>query len=75
MTDYYADQNLGNDSTGDGSVSTPWKTITGVIDTSDKGLGDGDTLWVRRGASAVEYTGPTFNRGGTADSPLRRVNT
>ena len=39
-------KNSGNDSTGNGSWSTPWKTITHVIDQAEARVSDGDVVYI-----------------------------
>ena len=66
--DYYFSQSTGNDSTGDGSESTPWQTITKINDTSFSAgdniyLKAGDTWTIGSGESGiyVDYAGNSEN--------------
>ena len=71
-TDYHVDQS-GNDSTGDGSLSTPWRTIRYALDQ----LSAGDTLYIHAGTypaggdSTDAYTIPT---SGSAGNPITITN-
>ncbi len=71
-TDYHVDQS-GNDSTGDGSLSTPWRTIRYALDQ----LSAGDTLYIHAGTypaggdSTDAYTIPT---SGSSGNPITITN-
>jgi hypothetical protein len=44
--DYYFSQSTGNDTTGDGSISTPWQTIAKINSTS---FSPGDNIYLKAG--------------------------
>ncbi|GAH77816.1 unnamed protein product, partial [marine sediment metagenome] len=70
--DYHVDQS-GNDSTGDGSPGSPWRTIRHALDE----LSAGDTLYIHVGTypaggdSTDAYTIPT---SGSSGSPITITN-
>jgi hypothetical protein len=61
-TEYYV-ATTGNNTTGDGTISNPWKTIT----KGQSMLAPGDTLFVRGG---TYYESVTLTKQGTAGNPI-----
>lgn len=61
MANKYISWDTGNDSTGDGSLGTPWKTFTKALGAT--GIGDGDVLYaapgIYRETVSVAMTSPT----------------
>lgn len=75
ITHSYVDYGAGNDTTGDGTVATPWKTIQKALDTLTRNTTDGNQINVKAGtahvnAAALDLT--TFVAGGalSATAPL-----
>lgn len=79
VTQYYVDYGAGNDTTGDGTVGTPWKTIQKALDTITRNSTDGDQINVKAGTAQVlgasltlatygtpAYTAPLIIRGYTS---------
>ena len=57
--EYYVDINSGNNSTGDGSIGSPWQTIQHAADQ----MASGDVCWIREGIYREKVTpkdGQTF---------------
>lgn len=46
-TNYYVDPLSGNDTTGDGSISTPWATVQHALDTITRDATNGDQINIR----------------------------
>lgn len=60
-TDYYVNATTGNDTTGDGSASQPWKTITKAVGCVPAGtLGDPNIVHVAAGTYDVTNNGESF---------------
>jgi len=53
ITHSYVDYGAGNDTTGDGTVGTPWKTIQKALDTITRNSTDGDQINVKAGTAQV----------------------
>lgn len=53
MSEYYVDPSGGNDTTGDGTVGTPWKTVQHALDSITKNTTDGDRINVKDTADDV----------------------
>lgn len=51
LSEYYIDPASGNDSTGNGTSGTPWKTVQHALDTITRNATDGDRLNVKAGAA------------------------
>ena len=61
--EYYVDINSGNNSTGDGSIGSPWQTIQHAADQ----MASGDVCWIREGIYRETVTpkdGQTFQAFG-----------
>lgn len=50
-TEYYVDPGGGNDTTGDGTIGTPWKTVQHALDTITRNATDGDRINVKAGTA------------------------
>lgn len=50
---YYVDYGAGNDTTGDGTIGTPWKTIQKALDTITRNATDGDQINIKAGTAQV----------------------
>lgn len=67
FSEYYVDPNGGNDTTGDGTIGTPWATVQHALDTITRNSTDGDRINVKAGTADVlsatlslaTYGGPT----------------
>lgn len=72
MADYYVDANGGDDSTGDGSAVSPWKTIGKAIGSSPAITlsGSGDILHIKGGAY---YESVSLGLSPTSGGPLTIV--
>lgn len=75
ITHTYVDYGAGNDTTGDGSIGTPWKTLQKAFDSLTRNTTDGNQVNLKAGtahvnAAALDLT--TFIAGGalTAAAPL-----
>lgn len=53
MSEYYVDPSGGNDTTGDGTVGTPWKTVQKALDSITQNTTDGDRINVKDTADDV----------------------
>ncbi len=67
ITQNYVDYGAGNDTTGDGTVGTPWKTLQKAFDTCTRNATDGNQINLKAGtahvnAAALDLT--TFVAGG-----------
>jgi len=65
LSEYYVDPNAGNDTTGDGSVGTPWKTIQKALDTITRDSTNGDRVNVKAGTADVISVGLNLTTYGT----------
>src|SRR6185503_7962766 len=65
-TNYFTSWDGGNDTTGDGSILNPWKTVTKIL--QQKGQETGANLYCR-GGSYLENVNVTL-RHGTAGNPV-----
>jgi len=52
-SEYYVDPSGGNDTTGDGTIGTPWKTVQKALDSITKNTTDGDRINVKDTADDV----------------------
>lgn len=75
ITHSYVDYGAGNDTTGDGTIGTPWKTLQKALDTCARNTTDGNQVNLKAGtahvnAAALDLT--TFIAGGalSAAAPL-----
>jgi len=75
ITHTYVDYGAGNDTTGDGSIGTPWKTLQKAFDSLTRNTTDGNQVNLKAGtahvnAAALDLT--TFIAGGalTLAAPL-----
>lgn len=59
MADWYCDYATGDDSTGDGSSGTPYKTLQKCIDSAARG----DNIWIANTAAQVLSSALTWNTG------------
>lgn len=50
-SNYYVDPGAGNDTTGDGAIGTPWKTVQHALDTITRNATDGDRINVKAGTA------------------------
>ena len=53
LTHYYVDPGGGSDSTGDGSIGTPWASIQHALDTITRNSTDGDQINLKAGTADV----------------------
>lgn len=67
ISQYYVDYGAGNDTTGDGSIGTPWKTIQKALDTITRNATDGDQINVKAGTAQVLAASLTLATYGTPD--------
>ena len=65
MANYFTDGANGNDTTGNGSLATPWKTIGKFV---SNGYAAGDTLNIQAASTYAEAV--TFTTAGTAAAPI-----
>jgi len=52
-SEYYVDPSGGNDTTGDGTIGTPWKTVQKALDSITRNTTDGDRINVKDTADDV----------------------
>lgn len=52
-TDYYVDPVGGNDTTGNGTIGTPWKSVQKALDTITRNGTDGDQINVKAGGDDI----------------------
>lgn len=64
-TNYYVDPQNGNDTTGDGSIGTPWQTVQHALDTITRDGSDGDQINIRDTADDVLSAALSFTTYGT----------
>lgn len=69
---YCVDYGAGNDTTGDGTVGAPWKTIQKALDTITRNATDGDQINIKAGTAQVLAASLTLATYGTptAAGPL-----
>jgi hypothetical protein len=53
ISQYYVSPASGNDTTGDGSIGTPWATVQKALDTITRNATDGDQINVQAGTADV----------------------
>jgi hypothetical protein len=75
ITHSYVDYGAGNDTTGDGTIGTPWKTLQKALDTCARNTTDGNQINVKAGTAqvlAASLSLTTFVGGGalSATAPL-----
>lgn len=73
ISQYYVDYGAGNDTTGDGSIGTPWKTIQKALDTITRNSTDGDQVNVKAGTAqelAAILSFASYGSTASADAPL-----
>jgi len=64
ITLYYVDPAGGNDTTGDGTIGTPWATVQKALDTITQGT-DGDQINLKNGSADVITASLDFSTYGT----------
>ena len=64
MANWYCDYTNGDDTTGDGSSGTPWKTIQKTINSAT----GGDTIFIANTSAQVLAAAITWNTGWTANN-------
>ena len=71
-TEYYVDPTNGNDTTGDGSVGTPWATVQKALNTITQDTTNGDRINLRDTSDDVLSSALSFATYGTpnVDYPL-----
>jgi hypothetical protein len=71
-SNYYVDPAGGNDTTGDGTIGTPWATVQHALDTITRNTGDGDQINVKAGGTDTLGAALTLATYGTpaAAAPL-----
>lgn len=70
--EYYVDPAAGNDTTGDGSIGTPWATVQKALNTITRDTTNGDRINLKAGTSNVlssALSGSTYGNG-AALAPL-----
>lgn len=67
-TNYFVDPNAGNDTTGDGSVGNPWKTVQHALNTITRDTANGDQINVKTGAADVLSAPLSFATYGSASA-------
>lgn len=73
LTHYYIDPASGNDTTGDGTIGTPWKTLSKSLTTITRDGVNGDQINVRDSAAdTLTVVSPlsTYAAAATRDAPL-----
>lgn len=65
-TNYYVDPLNGNDSTGDGTSGTPWKSVQKALNTITRNATNGDQINVKAGAADVLAASLSLSTYGTA---------
>lgn len=60
VSEYYVDPQSGNDTTGDGTSGTPWKTVQKALDTITRNSTDGDRINVK--ATTADTLGAALSR-------------
>jgi hypothetical protein len=71
ITQNYVDYGAGNDTTGDGSVGTPWKTLQKAFDSCTRNTTDGNQINLKAGTAHVNSAAldlTTFVGGGALAS-------
>ncbi len=69
LTEYYVDPSAGNDTTGDGSIGTPWKTTQKALTTGTLGT-DGTRVNVKDSADDVLTAALTTTMTPTSAAPI-----
>jgi hypothetical protein len=70
-TSYYIDAISGNDSSGDGSITSPWKTLGKVVSYSQSPkFNAGDTIYFKRGQRFYNFSNGSFTSSGSVDNPI-----
>lgn len=64
-TNYYVDPLNGNDSTGNGTSGTPWKSVQKALNTITRNASNGDQINVKAGAADVLAAALSFTSYGT----------
>lgn len=64
-TNYYVDNVAGNDTTGDGTVGTPWATAQKALDTITRDATNGDQVNVKAGGTEVVAAALSLTTYGT----------
>lgn len=72
ITDHYVDPGGGNDTTGDGSIGTPWATVQKALDTITRDATNGNRINIKAGTADVLGAALTLATYGTpsAGAPL-----
>ena len=75
ISNYFVDYGAGNDTTGDGTIGTPWKTIQKALDTLTRNTTDGNQVNLKAGTAHVNAAAldlATLIGGGAlgTDAPL-----
>lgn len=66
ISNYYVDPVGGNDTTGDGSIGTPWATVQKALDTITRNGTDGDQINVKAGGADVLSSALSLTTYGTS---------
>lgn len=68
ISHYYVDPASGDDTTGNGTIGTPWKSVQKALNTITRNATDGDQINVKAGAADVLTAGLLLTTYGTPDS-------
>lgn len=67
ISNWFVDPNAGNDTTGNGTIGTPWKSVQKALNTITRNATDGDQVNVKAGAADVLGAALSLATYGTPD--------